>query len=273
MKRNLLMASAAIFTLPISFDPGKAGWKLDKDGKIELKDGNPIYVDANGAEMTVEGGTISRLNGEARQHRVEKEAAQTALKAFEGIDPAAARKAIDTVGKLDAKKLIDAGEVDRVKDEIGRTYQGQIAEKDKAIGDLTTQVQGMTRSHAFATSKFIQSRVAVPPEMFEATFGKNFKIEDGKLVGYHADGNKVYSKTRVGEIANLDEALEIIVDAYPHKDTILKAPDHSGSGNGGGGGGRGGGRVVRRAEFDKLPPHEQSNISAQARKGEVNLVD
>ena len=50
-------------------------WKLDESGAIVMKDGNPVYVDSQGQEKTVSTDTITRLNNEAKQHRVAKEEA------------------------------------------------------------------------------------------------------------------------------------------------------------------------------------------------------
>ena len=51
-------------------------WKLDENNNIVLKDGNPVYIDANGVEKTVAVDTIARLNNEAKEHRIAKEEAQ-----------------------------------------------------------------------------------------------------------------------------------------------------------------------------------------------------
>jgi hypothetical protein len=252
----------------------KAGWKTDADGKLEVNaDGDPIYIDSAGAEKSVGASTISTLNAEAKQHRTRAETAEASLKKYEGIDPEAAKTAIETVGKMDAKQLIDAGEVDRVKAEIAKGYDGQISERDKTIADLTTQRDSLTRVAAFGQSEFLKERIAVPADMVQATFGNNFKVEDGKLVPYGADGNKLYSPKRVGEPASVDEAFEILINAHPHKDMILKAPDASGSGNTGGGGNRGGKRTVARADFEKLPPDQQAATADAVRKGEAVLTD
>jgi len=266
------LANPISFLATMAFD-NKAGWKLDADGKIEMKDGNPVFINAEGAEMTVDSMTISRVNGENKTLRERAEAAERTVKAFEGIDPAAAKKAIETVGKIDAKTLIDAGEVDKVKDEISKGFAAQLAEKDKKIADQDTRINSMTMNGAFASSKFVSDRVAVPAEMFQATFADRFKIEDGKIVPYDQTGSKVYSKKRVGEVADFDEALEILVDNYPHKDSILKAPDASGTGNGGGGGARGGGRFMSRADFDKLTPAQQAESAGKMRAGELTISD
>ena len=131
----------------------------------------------------------------------------------------------------------------------------------------------MTLQTAFGSSAFVKERIGVPAEMFQATFAKNFKVENGKVIPYDTTGNKVYSKKRMGEVADVDEALEIMVDAYPYKDSILKADDQSGSGNDGNGGGRGNGRTIKRADFDKMAPSQQAETAALMGKGEVTVVD
>ena len=92
----------------------------------------------------------------------------------------------------------------------------------------------------FARSKFIQDNIAVPVDMIQATFGKNFQIENGKVVAVGADGQKIYSRTRPGEIADFDEALETLVGGYQYKDSILKGSQSQGGGFQGGGGNKSG---------------------------------
>lgn len=266
-------ASAMAIAIALTAFENKAGWKMDGDKIAVDATGNPIYLKEDGGEQSVDGGTISRLNGEARGHRERAEKLEGDLKAFAGLDPVAAKDAIAKLSKIDTKALIDAGEVDRVKDEIGKQYTGQIAERDGKIGDLEARVNAMTLDTAFSRSQFISDNVAVPREMFEATFARNFKFEDGKVVPYDASGNKVFSKKRMGEVADVDEALSIIVEAYPHKDAILKAPTQGGSGNGGGGGMRGTGRAMTRAEFEALPPAQAAEAAGLIGKGELTVND
>lgn len=255
-------------------DSGKAGWKLDADGKIEMKDGNPIYVNTNGQEMTVGVNKISELNAESRSHRERAEAAEQKLKAFDGIDPEKAKKAIDTVANIDAKKLIDSGEVEKVKDNIKKEFEGQLAEKDKLNNDLQTRINNMEVNSVFKDSEFVREQIAVPRDMFEDSFRKNFKVgQDGKVEAYGKDGNRVMSKERVGEYATPDEALRILVEQHPQKDTILKANPGSGSNNQGNGGSAGKGRTMKRSEFDKLTPVQKSETSQKMAKGEITISD
>lgn len=249
------------------------GWKLNEDGAVELNDGNPVYVDGSGREMVVKHDTISNLNAEAKSHREAKEAAEAALKPFEGIDPKIAAEAIDKLGKIDAKQLIDAGKVDEVKSQIKSEYDKQLSDKDAAIGDLQSRLDGMKVDSIFSQSDFVRNNIAVPQDMFEASFRKNFKVEDGKVVPYDKSGNVLMSKKTIGEVATAEEALQLLVESHPQKDTILKAGVGNGSGSDGSGGNRGVGRVINRGEFEKLAPAKQAEVAKSVQAGEMRLTD
>jgi hypothetical protein len=248
-------------------------FKYDADGNIVTQEVNgqklPVFVNAGGAETPFDGdGTvanISRLNGEAKSHRERAEKAETTLKAFEGItDPEAAKKALSTVKNWDDKKLVDAGEVEKIKqaaiDSVKAEYEPFVT-KSK---DLEQQLYGEKIGGAFARSKFIADKVAVPVDMVQATFGSRFKVEDGKTVAHDANGQPIFSRVRHGEPADFEEALEIMVDSYPHKNSILKGSQASGGGAQGGGGGGGGKKTVTRSQFDAMSPLDKAAVGSDA---------
>lgn len=209
--------------------------KLDENGNAVLQDGKPVYVHDDGKEVAFDApgtvATITRLNGEAKDHRVRADTAERALKGFEGItDVAAARNALDIVSKLDQKKLVDAGEIDTVRSEISKAFQTQLDEANGKVQTFEQQLYAEKIGGSFARSKMIADELAVPADMVQATFGKAFKIEEGKVVAYDANGNKIFSQSRPGELADFDEALKTLVEAYPHKDHILKPSGAGGSG-------------------------------------------
>jgi hypothetical protein len=247
-------------------------FKYDADGNIVTQEVNgqklPVFINAGGSETPFDAdGTvanISRLNGEAKSHRERAEKAETSLKAFEGItDPAAAIKALSTVKNLDDKKLVDAGEVDKIKqaaiDSVKAEYEPYVT-KSK---DLEQQLYGEKIGGAFARSKFIAEKVAVPADMVQAAFGNRFKVENGKTVALDANGQTIFSRVRHGEPADFEEALEIMVDSYPHKNSILKGSQASGGGSQGGGGG-GGKKTITRAQFAALSPADQAAAGRDA---------
>jgi hypothetical protein len=271
---KLLSAHMAGLHLRV-FDPGKAGWKLTEDGKaIQLKDGNPIWINADGSEGTLNSDAITRINGEAKQHRERAEKAEATLATFEGIDPAKARASLEITDKLDKKKLIDAGEVDRVTNDIKAQFSGQIETLSKENGTLKSSLNDLRIDNVFSQSEFVRENIAMPLDMFQAYFRNNLKVaDDGRVEAFDKSGNRIFSKKNTGQVADAAEALEILVDQHPQKAVILKANNNSGGGGGGNGGNRGGGRTVARAEYDKMPGHEQARIAGEMAKGVVTIVD
>lgn len=275
--RNMLLACTAL-PLVAAFENDGPGWKMDGDKIATDANGDPIYIGADGREQTVAHDALARRNAEAKQHRERAEKAEEALNKYKDangklIDPEVAVKAVDTVSKLDAKKLIDAGEVDKVKDDIKRQFEQQLAEKDTALTAAQQRIDAMLVDGVFKGSEFINERVAMPRDFFEAAMRSNFKVEDGKVVAYDRSGNRLMSKKSPGEYADPNEALELLVEQHPQKDTILKAPSGGGTGGGGGGGNRGTGRVVRRADFDQMAPADKAAAAQAAAKGELTIAD
>lgn len=211
--------------------------KLDDSGNVVLQDGKPVYVNDEGKDMAHDANQamskIATLNGEAKSHREAKEAAETKLKAFEGIDdPAKALEALQKIADLDAKKLIDSGEVEKVKAEMAKTYQTQIDEAKAQAEALQQQLYDEKIGGSFARSKFITDKLAIPSDVAQAFFGRNFDIKDGRIVAKDANGSDIYSRKpeEAGSLAGFDEALSILVDTYPNKNSILKSSGMSGAG-------------------------------------------
>jgi len=237
--------------------------KLDDKGQAVLQDGMPVYIHDDGKEAPFDAAgtlaTIKARNAEAKSHRERAEAAEAKLKAFDGIeDPDVARKALQTVANLDQKKLVDAGQIETVKAEINKAWEAKLTDADKRAKELEQQLYGEIVGGAFARSKYIADKTVLPPDLAQAAFGSRFKVEGGKLKAYDADGNAIFSRKNPGAAADFDEAIEILVDAYPRKDSILRADNRPGSGAApGGGGGKPGTKTLNRAAFDALGPAER----------------
>ena len=229
--------------------------------------GQPLYIHDDGKEVAHDApqtvATISRLNGEARTNRERYEAAETSLKAFEGIeDPTAAKKALETLKNFDDKKLVDAGEIEKVKAEAIKAVEDKYAPIVQERDAFQSQLHNELIGGGFARSKFIQDNIAVPVDMIQATFGKNFQIEGGKVVAVGADGQKIYSRARPGEVADFDEALEVLVGGYQHKDSILNGNRSGGGGfqnNGGQNSGLKRGDMTAKDKSDYLKAHGQES--------------
>jgi hypothetical protein len=239
-----------------------------------LKDGNPVYADTDGKEVTYDPvamhTTIGRLNKESQTHREAKETAETALKIFGDLDPKAAKKALETVANLDDKKLIAAGEVDRVIKAKTDGLQVKLDESLAANVTLTTKYDTEKINSAFASSEYITEKLAVPSDMAQATFGKHFVFKEGVMTPVDVNGNVIYSDSNPGDIASFDEAMEKVVKTYPHRDSILKGTGHSGSGSKGHDGSNGEGRTMTRKAFEAETPLNQQKIATDP---DVTLTD
>lgn len=251
--------------------------------------GLPVYTHDDGKEVGFDAAgavaTIKARNGEAQSHREAKESAEAALKAFEGIEDAeAARTALETVRNLASGDLKTAAQIKEITDAAKRAAEEQVAaavkakdEEIKRVADerdsVTSAFHGELIGGGFSRSKFITDKIAVPVDLMQSQFGRNFKVEDNKLVAYGPDGKKIYSRANPGNVAEFDEALEELVNAYPSRDHILK-------GNIGGGGGApnsphlpNGGKSIARADFLKLAPEAAAATAKEAREGKIAIVD
>lgn len=237
--------------------------KMSEEGNAVLVDGKPVYVHDDGKESPFDAAstvqTITRLNAEARSHRERAETAEKSLKLFEGItDPVAAVKALETMSNLDHKKLVDAGEVEKVKAEISRAFEAKLVESNTKVGALEQQLYGEKIGGSFARSKLIAEKLAIPADLVQAKFGQAFKVEDGKIVSYDHTGSKIFSRSRPGEVADFEEALETLIDNYPHKESILKSSGASGGGaSNNANAGASGSKMINRSAFASLSPDKR----------------
>jgi hypothetical protein len=243
--------------------------KLDDAGHVAVADGKPVYVADDGKEVAFDYastlGTITRLNGEAKNHRERAEAAEAKVKLYDGIDdPAVARDALATVKGLGDKKLFDAGKIDEIKAEAKKAFDEQVRSLEAQYKPVVEERDGLKASlfkeiigGSFSRSKFIADKLAIPSDLAEARFGNAFGIEEGKVVAKDSTGNRIFSRARPGELATFDEALETLVDGYAHRDSILKGSGASGGGAASGGTGAGGKRTMTRAAFDALAPGDR----------------
>ena len=254
----------------------------------EVKDGLPVVIEDDGRETTFDipkSITKIRETGkESKALREAKEALEAKLGGYEGIDdPEEARKALEFKRNAKEGDFVAAGKVDEIKAGLKRTYDEQYAATNKAnaekvkkleasLADVTGKYNRETVSNAFGNSKFIREKAAVPIGMLQATFGGQFKVDNGKLVAHHADGSPIMSAS--GDPASFDEAIERIVTAYPDRDMILKGSQSSGSGARGGTGGAGAGtRTITRGDYNSKPLPEQRAMALAANKGELVITE
>jgi len=246
----------------------------------EITDGKPVYVGDDGKDIAFDAphtsATIARLNSEAKSHRERAETAEKALKTFDGIeDAAAAIKAVETVKNLDEGKLLSAGKVEEIKAAARKAAEEQVAAVNKTSAEelakaklenekLNAELDQNVIGGGFARSRLITDpkhpmALIMTANVAKAYFGKNFKREEGKVVGYDNNGSKLFSRAKPGELADMDEALELLVAQDPDKDQILRS-----SGNRGDGARSSNGSGLSNDALSKLDPVERMNAVRNA---------
>jgi hypothetical protein len=118
---------------------------------------------------------------------------------------------------------------------------------------------------AISRSPFM-ANVALPADMITARFANAFSVEDGRIVAKDANGNVMISRTRMGEPASVDEALEELIGAHPAKGSILKAAGSSRSNHS-----ATGVTVMSRDAFEALSPRQKMQLATS--EGGLQLFD
>lgn len=234
--------------------------KLDANGHVVVVDGKPVYEYADGTEKPFDAvqavEKIGTLNKEAKGHRERAEAAEGIAKKFEGLeDPEAARQAVETVKSLDGKTK---AEIDKVRKELAATYGPQIEAAKTEAASAKAALHKAVVGGAIAQSKFLEKTVWTA-DVAEAMYGKDISVDEkGRFVGKDASGAVVYSRTNHGEPADVDEFLQIRVEAHPRKDSILKADQKGGTGAQPGTTGGKATKQMPESEFNALSPKDQA---------------
>jgi hypothetical protein len=230
--------------------------------------GAPLYVDGD-REFTVDGAAIlaklKAREGDLKGFKERAEVAEERLKAFEGIDdPETARTAIETVRNLKDGELVSAGKVDEIKaaarksaeESVAaerRKYEKQLSETAAERDKYKVRLHNETVGNAFARSKFVSDKIAVPTDLVQAMFAKHFSVDDdGRLVATDGNGEKIVSRSNHVDPADFEEAIEHLVSDYPHRDAILKGAGNSGSGARPSGPGNSNSQLMKLSPVDRI---------------------
>ena len=238
----------------------KLNYVFTENGNIKANEkGFPIVIDDDEKEMGLDAiglySKIPNLQREAKEHRLNAKEIKEKLSKYEELNidvdnfstwRADAEKAISTLENIDASKLIEADKVGEIKSQITTAYEEKIksltneslsklSNYEKLIQQKQGQINQLMISDKFNSSPFIKEKLTLPPRVAKKYFADNFKVEtiDGELktVGY-LNGEQIYSKENIGELADFNEALKIMVDSDPDKDDFIKTDIKSGSGGG-----------------------------------------
>jgi hypothetical protein len=248
-------------------------WKLEGD-KIAVEDGHPVWIYEDGQESPFNAESalkkIKDVTAESVARKEKIREYETKVEPFADIqDPAdfvaQAKKALETVKNLDEKKLVDAEDVETLKNSVAATYKEKISgmetafsKKEKeyqdAISSKDKSISNLLIKGEIGRSEFVQKKTNMPPSVAFDVFKHNFQVEESdgqaRAVAVRKDGTKIMSLKDPGSYATIDEALETLVNEHPDKDRLLV-------GVGGGGGASSGSYKGGNVDLSKMTPTQR----------------
>lgn len=239
--------------------------KFFADEKVYVPDGDNFKLDAEGIEDTSGLKTALQKERDART-QFEKDLKAEREK-FKDVD-------LDEYNALKAEKdsrdtddLKSKGKVDELLENQRQKYEKLLADEKKKSADesarLNAELDRVTIDTAFRAA---YEKAGVIPDRIDdavALTRSQAKREDGKLVLYDTDGLKLD--------INIDTyAKEVLKNARPY---LYQASANGGTGAQNGTHGANGAKTYKRADWEKLPPAQQSTVMAEVRAGTAQIVD
>jgi hypothetical protein len=183
----------------------------------------------------------AKLIKESMERKARIKELEEQLKAFDGVDAEAARKAAAEKAEAEKKALEKAGDFDRLKAMMADEHQKAIdAEKARAKAleeQLTSKdrvINELTLGSAFNGSAFINGELVLTPSKTRAVYGAHFDIEDGKVIGYDKPAGAAERTKLVDGSGNplaFEDALKKLVDTDPDRERLIKSKLAAGAGS------------------------------------------
>lgn len=160
---------------------------------------------------------------------------------YKDIDLDAARAALKQAEEAETKELERKGEYERLlakqkekAEALIEAERNQRTEAEKRISDLQRSIDELSLGNAFASSKFIQDKMALTPNKTRALYAAHFEVEDGKLVAYdkpRGSNDRTPLINSGGDNLSFEDAIAEIVNSDPDKDYLLRANVKEGAGS------------------------------------------
>ncbi len=264
-------------------------WATEEDGSIKVVDGAPVAIIGDKEtpfQIDKYLDTSKALRTEAAQNREALEAAEAKLEGAVSLEDH--KKAVADLEKLQKKVKAAAKNGDAQPDpemaerleeltaklgtleQAAADGQAEIARRDGEIFELRVKSRFQADPH-FVAAGAEQPLSWLTPNAAFNNYGQHFKVEDGAVVAYAADGKTVL-RTPEGARANFTEAIAQIIAADPEGKTLMRSSGADG-GNGGGSDRNGGNpTTMTRQSFDALPSNQRAEFAKRVGEGKAKFA-
>lgn len=169
------------------------------------------------------------------------EAANERLKAFEGIDPAIARKLLADQAAAEAAQLEAKGEFERVKQMMVEAHKAEkealtaaVAEREEKLSNAERTIADLTVGAAFSQSNFISEDLVLTPAKARQIYGSHCEVENGRVVVYDkpkGESNRTKLVNGSGDALPFEDGLKKLVEMDPDRESLLRSKLAPGAGD------------------------------------------
>lgn len=160
---------------------------------------------------------------------------------YKDIDLEALLEAAKKAEEVEKAELERKGDYERLTAKMKESHLKEIEnlkETNKALKKAADEAaesnKNTAKVNAFSNSRYIIDNLALTPNKTKALYGDYFEYEDGDIVGYDkpkGSSNRTKIVDGSGDALSFDEAMKVIIESDPDKDTLIKTNLNPGSGS------------------------------------------
>lgn len=223
-------AAAAAAAQAAAAAEAQAAAEAEAAAAAEAAEAAKNLTDAEKASLLRE---VMDKKAKLKSEKEAREAAEAALKQFEGIDLDKVKSLLEAEQARERTALEEKGEFERLKAMIAEerdaekaAWDAERAELNGKISVLAGTVDNLTVGQNFTSSTYISENLVLTPTKARQLYGSHFEMQDGKTVAYDKPAGQAGRTLIVGADGNplsFDLAMKKIVEMDPEKDTLLKS--------------------------------------------------
>ncbi len=183
-------------------------------------------ADGDGYKLDADYEDVTGLKAKRDELLQEQKRLKDAIKAFEGLDPEAARKALDAATAAEDDKLKAAGEFDRLKEQLEQRHKQQLEAANTEKATILTNLKREKLANALTEKGVLPDRVKYLLGELDA------QIE----LASTDNGFQLKKINGIGDAAEFDAIIEGVKTSSPFFFAANNASGSGASGSDGGGG-------------------------------------
>jgi hypothetical protein len=205
--------------------------------------------DGDGFKLDADYEDVTGLKAKRDELLQEQKRLKDAMKAFEGLDPEAARKALDSATAAEDERLKAAGEFDALRKQIEDRHKQQLEAATAEKATILTNLKREKLANALTEKGVLPDRVKYLLGELDA------QIE----LASTDNGFQLKKINGIGDAAEFDAIIEGVKTSSPFFFAANNASGSGASGSDSNGGTTG--KVMKREAFVSMSPAEQSAFS------------